>query len=76
MSKTLPEFQEFLIASKLAPEKHVPYYAHWVSNFLSFSNNHEDLNVDARVKKFLQHLRSEKDTADWQVEQAQTALKL
>ena len=76
MSKTLPEFQEFLLARKLALEKHVPYYAYWVSNFLSFSNNHEDLNVEARGRKFLQHLRSEKDTADWQVEQAQTALKL
>ena len=51
MSKTLPEFQKFLVARKLVPEKHMPHYAHWVSKFLSFANKHEEMNVDARVPK-------------------------
>jgi len=38
-SKTLPEFQSFLISRKLISERKVHFYAYWVSRFLSFSNN-------------------------------------
>jgi len=33
-----PEFQDFLLSRKIVPEKDVPFYAHWVSKFLAFSN--------------------------------------
>lgn len=42
ISKTLlQEFQDFLLANRLAPEKSVPYYAIWASRFLAFSNKTE-----------------------------------
>jgi hypothetical protein len=34
----LPDFQDFLLSQKLAPEKNVPYLANWVSKFLAFNN--------------------------------------
>jgi len=52
-SKTLPEFQSFLISRKLVPERKVHFYAYGVSRFLSFSNNNKDLSLDLRVRRFL-----------------------
>jgi hypothetical protein len=37
----LQEFQNFLLAHRLAPEKNVPYYALWASRFLAFANKTE-----------------------------------
>ena len=34
----LPEFQDFLLSNKLAPQKNVLFLAIWVSKFLAFSN--------------------------------------
>lgn len=76
MNSILPEFQEFLVSRRFIPKKSIPYYAHWVSRFLGFSNENEHLNFDLRVKEFLNHLERENDTADWQKEQAEAAITL
>ncbi|MFH1777489.1 MAG: integron integrase [Candidatus Omnitrophota bacterium] len=76
MSNVLPEFQDFLLSRKLAPEKNVPYYAFWVSKFLSFSNNNESLHQNLRTERFLLILKADEKAADWQLEQAQQALRL
>ncbi len=75
-NKNLSDFQIFLASNKLVPEKNIPYFAHWVSKFLSFSNKNEDLNIDLRIRKFLTQLSNNKIIADWQVQQAENALKL
>jgi integron integrase len=75
-SKTLPEFQSFLISRKLIPERKVRFYAYWVSRFLSFSNNNKDLSLDLKVRKFLHHLKTQKKIPDWQVNQANEAVHL
>jgi hypothetical protein len=36
-NKPLPEFQQYLLDLKLVPEKNEPYFAHWVSRYLSFA---------------------------------------
>src|SRR3972149_10122527 len=51
-----------VLSSGLVPEKKIPYYAHWVSKFLTFSNSNENLNYDLRVQKFLDELRSQANT--------------
>jgi integron integrase len=73
---TLPEFQKYLISHKFVSEKNVSYYAYWVSKFLRFSNNNRGLGQDLLVRKFLGHLRAKKDIADWQILQAEGALRL
>jgi hypothetical protein len=75
-SGTLPEFQKYLISHKFVAEKNVSYYAYWVSKFLAFSNNNKGLSQDLLVRKFLNHLRVQKDVADWQLQQAEQALRL
>ena len=76
IADVLPEFQEFLVSRELAPEKNTPYYAYWVSKFLSFCSDNEDLKVELRLGKFLEKLNSDKSVADWQFGQAKAALTL
>ncbi len=75
-NRILPEFQDFLLSRSLVPAKNAPFYAHWVSKFLAFSNKNQDLGPDLRVQKFLTLLKSQKKIADWQVKQADEALRL
>jgi hypothetical protein len=75
-NRILPEFQDFLLSRSLAPAKNTPFYAHWVSKFLVFSNKNQDLGLDLRVEKFLNQLKSQKKIADWQVKQADEAVRL
>ena len=71
----LPDFQKFLIAHKFATKSNASYYAFWVSRFLNFSNNKEILPQDDKIKEFLSMLRRE-DAKDWQLLQAEKAVKL
>jgi integron integrase len=76
VTNILPDFQKYLVEYKLALKVHVPFYALWVSKFLSFSNEHQDKNLDLRIKIFLESLEREKKLQDWQVEQADNAIRL
>jgi integron integrase len=75
-NRILPEFQNFLLSRSLIPAKNTPFYAYWVSKFLEFSNRNQDLGSNLRVQKFLNRLRSQKKIVDWQVKQAEEALRL
>jgi integron integrase len=75
-SNILPDFQKFLLSRGFAPPKNVPFYANWVSKFIAFSNRYEELNHDLLFEKFLDKLKSQKNTADWQIRQAHNAVKL
>jgi len=68
------EFQKSLV-SHCVGARNAPFFAYWVSKFLAFSNRNEDLTSNLRVQKFLNQLKSQKKIADWQVRQAQGALK-
>jgi integron integrase len=75
-NRIFPEFQDFLLSRSLAPAKNAPFYAYWVSKFFAFSNRNQDLGFNLRVQKFLTQLKSQKKTADWQIKQAEEALRL
>ena len=57
-TKALPEFQEFLRARKIVPDRNVPFYAHWLNKFLAFSNRNEGMNRDLLLEKFLNLIES------------------
>lgn len=77
--ETLPEFQKYLLEKKLATEKNVTFLAYWVSRFLGFAKRcgadateyHE-----AGIQEFLEDMRSDKRTLDWQPKQAEDAIML
>lgn len=79
MNIILPEFQTFLRDRHLAPEKNVPFLAYWVSRFLTFGRK-KDISTDdyneVTVIEFLDLLRANEKTLDWQPRQADDALKL
>jgi len=75
-NKILPEFQDFLLSHRLVPEKNAPYYALWVSRFLAFSNKKRHLDHDTLTFEFMHSLKSEENIADWQLLQAEEALRL
>jgi hypothetical protein len=76
VERILPDFQDFLLSRSLVHAKNAPFFAHWVSKFLAFSNKNQDLGPDLSVEKFLNHLKSQKKIADWQIKQAGEALRL
>ncbi len=78
--KMLPEFQIFLLERKLAPEKQAPFLAYWVSRFLNFACNKKmikaDLHNETAIAEFLELLRADHLITDWQVRQADNAIRL
>lgn len=76
--KILPDFQKFLVTNHFSPQKNTPFYALWVSKFLSFCNKlHENNhNVDIAVSQYISKLKRNHQITDWQVSQAKTALKV
>jgi len=75
-TEALPEFQKFLRSRKIVPDRKVPFYAHWVSRFLAFSNRNEGVSGDLLVEKFLNRIKKKDNMPDWQVLQAGEALRL
>ena len=51
--RILPEFQDFLTAENIVPDKYITYCAFWVSRFLAFVNKNQDMKLRDRVHSFL-----------------------
>jgi hypothetical protein len=75
-SNVLPEFQSFLLSNSLVSKKYITFYAHWARKFLMFSRGHKNLAPDLKVGEFLNYLRSQKNISEWQVKQADDAIRL
>lgn len=76
LKEILPDFQEFLKSNKLAQEKNIPFYALWVSRFLSFVNKHDIGNIDELVLEFLEEQKKTRKMENWQIQHIELALKL
>lgn len=76
ISEILPDFQEFLLSHQLVTEKNIPFYALWVSKFISFMNGNRDIAKDSALLAFLEQLPKKKKIEDWQLQQAKEAVKL
>jgi len=71
----LPDFQHFLSLHRLAPKKHIPFCAFWVSRFLKFRNENDKLDRDEQIRKFIITLRLE-NIEQWQLKQAEKAIRI
>jgi hypothetical protein len=76
MRDILPEFQKFIAQHKLGPANQIPFYTYWVSKFLRFSNAQQDKSLDLRIQMFFDVLKKDKKLLDWQLIQADKAIKL
>lgn len=75
----LPEFQSFLLAKKLVPEKNVFFYAIWVSRYLTYARKMDiqsDQYHETEVLEFIESLKADPKISDWQIRQAGDAIRL
>jgi integrase len=71
----LKAFEAFLLRNKAVKSKYIPYYIKWVSDCYKFLEESPSNRVGSdQRKEFLLHL--ERHHEDWQVRQADTALRL
>jgi integron integrase len=71
----LNKFKEYLIQKGKVRTRQIPYYLKWVGDCYAFLNVSDSTLLDSDQKKeFLSHMA--KDHEDWQVNQADMALRL
>ncbi|MCX6995494.1 MAG: integron integrase [Kiritimatiellaeota bacterium] len=72
----LDRFGEYLLKSHLAQEKHARFYVSWVRRFLREAPADPRLSLTERLDLFLEAMRKDGRFEDWQVEQAEKAVRL
>jgi len=71
----LNEFQSYLVSKSAVNEKNVSYYVRWVSSCYAFTNQPlSDVLTQVQKQEFLKHFA--KTHENWQVKQAEAALRL
>ena len=71
---TLQQFGEFLLTARLVHEKAAPHCVRWVRRFLAHPASNEPL-AD-RVRQFADDLERNAVCQDWQVRQAEQAVRI
>ncbi len=71
----LSRFGEFLLLRRLVPEKNAKFYVGWVRKFLGQAADPR-ISLEERMAAFVEGLRQAGGREDWQVEQAERAVKM
>lgn len=71
----LEEFGEFLLRRRIVPERNAKYYVGWVRRFLGEAPDPR-LSLGERMEGFVEGLRASGNWEDWQIEQAERAVKV
>jgi integrase len=74
LESSLQQFGEFLLKAQLVKDKVAPYFVRWVRRFLSRPALDEP--VAEQVQRFCEELERDGGCADWQVRQAEQALRI
>ena len=74
LETSLQQFGEFILKAQLANEKAAPYCVRWVRRFLTRPVSNEPL-AD-QVRRFREELEQNGSCQDWQVIQAEQALRI
>ncbi len=72
----LERFAEFLLKQQLVPEPKARFYVHWVRKFLGQGISEPVVSLDDRIAGFLKSMEVDGLYKDWQVAQAEQALRL
>ncbi|MEW6214422.1 MAG: hypothetical protein AB1478_04340 [Nitrospirota bacterium] len=71
----LEKFRDYLLSKGTIKSNYVPYYVKWAADCYSFLNVPDTTRINSDQKKqYLSHMA--KSHEDWQVKQADTALRL
>jgi len=74
LEASLQQFGEFLLTARLVREQAAPYCVRWVRGFLTRPTSNEPL-AD-QVRRFCEELEGAGSYQDWQVRQAEQALRI
>lgn len=74
LDTSLQQFGEFLLKARLVKEKAAPYCVRWVRRFLTRPASNEALGD--QVRQFCEALERDDGCQDWQVRQAEQALRI
>jgi integron integrase len=72
----IDEFGEYLLTRSLCDEKHRKFYLHWVRRFFKDSREWQADTWDVLLQQFVNALHDEPGVEDWQVGQAEKAVRL
>jgi len=70
----LGRFGEYLLKSRVVPEKYAPYYVRWVRKFMMQVPDRPGLGFEDTLTAFANHLRPQVEP--WQLDQAEKAVRL
>ena len=73
--RLLEEFPAYLEANRLARPQHIPHLRRWAERYLAAPAD-PALAPDDRLRVFMETLRQNPGVADWQVHQAEDAVRL
>ncbi len=72
----LSKFGEYLLRGRLVLEKNARFYVHWVRKFLGEAPDDPSKTLGERVEVFLGAMGRDAKYQDWQIDQAEKALRL
>lgn len=75
LDDAMARFGEHLLRAKLVPERHAPYYVKWARRFLEEVPEVAE-SLDVRVMMFTESLERSGLWEDWQIVQAEKAIRL
>ena len=71
----LGEFEKYLVRKATLNDKHIPFYVKWVSHCYSYLEQPDNCILSSdQIQDYLHHISRTRE--DWQVKQAETALRL
>jgi integron integrase len=76
IQQSLADFGEFLLRERLAPERNAPFHVRWVRRFLETDRPQPGASLQDRVQQFREQIERDDGIQDWQVRQAEDALRL
>lgn len=74
MELEMSRFGEYMLKSRVVPEKYAPYYVKWVRKFMVYVPDKPGFNFEDRLTVFLDNLKAYNE--DWQIVQAEKAVRL
>jgi len=71
----IKEFADYLLANQIVPKQNLPYYQQWISRFLVFIGDPDDVEISGdAIRAFERHLG--KRHQEWQIKQARESIRL
>lgn len=74
MELEMSRFGEYMLKSRVVPEKYAPYYVKWVRKFMIYVPDKPGFDFEDRLTVFLDNLKAYHE--DWQIDQAEKAVRL